>query len=99
VTPRRMLPRGCWVVHTRAEDWQAMELGTVQTLPSGVRGAAYHHIPQGLPGIFLGRLAKTRRRSRGPGSGLRGPRLNPLVKVLWMGRVFMCALDDVTRIP
>lgn len=83
----RMLPRGCWVVHTRDEGWSAMELG-----------AAYHPIPRGLPGIFLGRLAKSpRRRSLKGGPSMQ--RLNPLVKVLWMGKIFLCALDDVTRIP
>ena len=90
-----MLPRGCWVVHTRAEGWSAMELGTVQTLPTGTQGASYHPIPQGLPGIFLGRLAKGPRRGRAKKSA---QRLNPLVKVLWMGRVFLCALDDLRRL-
>lgn len=73
-----------------------MELGTVQTLASGVRGAAYHHIPRGLPGIFLGRLAKNprRRAAQGPVQ-----RQNPLVKVLWMGKVFLCALDDIEKAP
>ena len=92
MTDKRAPREGTWVVHTRAEDWRAMELGTVQTLPSGIRGATYHHIPQGLPGIFLGRLAT--KRARGT-----KPRQNPLVKVLWMGKVFMCGMDDIMRAP
>lgn len=98
MTRARMLPRGTWVVHTRAEDWSAMELGTVRTLSSGIRGAAYHHIPQELPGILLGPLASRRRRAAvEPGSFEASWENNPLVRVLWMGRIFLCGLDDIMR--
>ena len=85
----RMLPRGTWVVHTHGDLWQAMELGTVVRYSSGVKGGRYVHIPPELPGIFLGPLI-----DRHP----RGRRKNNLVRVLWMGCVFLCNLDDVRRL-
>ena len=87
---QRAFPRDTWVVHNRGPDWQVLELGATRRLSNGAVGGSYHPIPEGLPGIFLGRL---------PGGFLdrlpsrRGK--NSLVTVLWMGRVFLCHLDDL----
>jgi hypothetical protein len=65
-----------------------MELGTVVSYSSGVKGGRYVHIPPELPGIFLGPLIDR---------PVRGRRKNNLVRVLWMGRVFLCNLSDLRR--
>jgi hypothetical protein len=65
-----------------------MELGTVVRYSSGVKGGRYFHIPPELPGIFLGPLIDR---------PVRGRRKNNLVRVLWMGRVFLCNLSDLRR--
>ena len=82
------LREGTWVVHTHGEGWQAMELGVVRTLPNGSRGGSYHPIPQGLPGILLGPLVQT---------SSRRTKVGQLVRVLWMGRVFLCNEEDIER--
>jgi len=62
-------------------------MGATRRRSNGAVGGSYHPIPEGLPGIFLGRLpSRGHHRRRGKDS---------LVTVLWMGRVFLCHLDDL----
>jgi hypothetical protein len=75
------------VVHVRDPEWSALELGAMRTLSNGSKGGSYHHIPRELPGIFLGRL----------GVGAPGRKKSTLVRVLWMGRVFLCSMSDLAR--
>lgn len=84
----RAIPIGSWVVHKRPDGWQALELGVVRTLANGSKGGSYHPIPAGLPGILLGQVEQTTSRRT---------RASRLVRVLWMGRVFLCSEDDIER--
>ncbi len=80
---------GNWVVQDRGAEWAALELGAVRTLPNESPRGNYIHIPPGLPGIVLGPLVETSSKRTPPGS---------LLRVLWMGRVFLCSPNDIRRL-
>lgn len=80
---------GNWVVQDRGEDWSALELGVIRTLSNGSKGGNYVHIPPELPGLVLGPLTETSSKKVKGGK---------LLRVLWMGRVFLAGPDDLRRI-
>lgn len=81
-------PCGTWVVHVRDPAWSALELGATRTLSNGSIGGNYHPIPRELPGIVLGPLVATSSKRTKAGG---------LLRVLWMGRVFICGHEDIRR--
>lgn len=80
---------GNWVVQDRGEDWSAIELGAIRALPNGSKGGNYVRIPPELPGIVLGPLIETSSKK---------VKVGKLLRVLWMGKVFLCNPDDLRRI-